>query len=608
MEDFKQRLDQNAGDFEHCSAGGADSVPELESTPELIPVPSLSLSEYNMYTDRTLYIDKTLILKDILDKYPDKGIFLFPRPRRFGKTLMMTTLKSFFEKPGTAVDLPASKDTSLLFRNRKIWACGEPYRAEQGKYPVIHLSFLDANASKWEGLYTKICGLLRAEVSRHPEILQSDKCLSDDVRFMQKLLAEELSSEEVQRTLKSLSRMLAMHYGVPAVLIIDEYDVPLQEGYLHRYYKKTVEFFRGLLTGGLKDNKHLKYGFLTGILRAAKAGIFSGLNNLEVFSVLNQKFTTYFGFTEEEVKQIARLYGKEDKYSELCAWYDGYLFGKSRIFNPWSVLSYFDNDCTPSAYWVDTSENTLLTKLLRKTPYNTMEELIQILNWEPGQDPVRKNLNISVIYPKLGSSDTDLFSFLLMTGYLKAENVENGPSHTYFCDLHIPNTEVRELFQDEIIGRFMKKSSRRDNQQSNLQSAMCAGDPSAFQDALVKLLLETTSSFDLVDENSYHMLLLGLCLNMHSQFIITSNRESGAGRYDIQLEPKRQGLPGILLELKVVKEEIKRVNQVLNNHAKKAIDQALTYHYDVELKKRGVNPILIYGVAFYKKNAAVLLH
>ena len=257
---------------------------------------------------------------------------------------------------------------------------------------------------------------------------------------------------------------------------------------------------------------------------------------------------------------------------------------------------------------METSENSLLTKLLKKTPYNTMAELIQILNWEPGQEPVRKNLNISVIYPKLGSSDTDLFSFLLMTGYLSAENVETLPNRTYFCDLHIPNSEVRALFEDEIIGRFIAESSLRDTQQNSLQSAMCAGTPSAFQDALEKLLLETTSSFDLIDENSYHMLLLGLCLNLHAQFMITSNRESGAGRYDIQLEPKCGNMPGILLELKVVKEEIKRVKQVLDTRAKKAIKQALDNHYDAELKKRGVTPILIYGVAFYKKNAVVLLH
>ncbi len=590
MEDFKH-LGQTTG-----------------SPPERLPVPNVTLSEYSLYTERTLYIDKTLMLKEILDQYPDKGIFLFTRPRRFGKPLMMTTLKSFFEKPGTAADVPASKDTSLLFQNRKIWAYGAPYRAEQGKYPVIFLSFLNANAATWEGLYTKTCRLLRIEVCRHPEILQSDKCLSDDIVFMQKLLAEKLSSEEVQGTLGTLSRMLSMHYGVPAILMIDEYDVPLQEGFLHRYYKKTVEFYRGLLTGGLKDNPHLKYGFLTGILRAAKTGILGGPNNLEAFSVLDPEFSTYFGFTEEEVQQIARLHGREEKYPELCAWYDGYLFGGNRIFNPWSVLSYFSNDCTPSAYWVDTSDNALLTELLKKAPDDIIAELMQMLNWEPGQEPVRKKLNISVIYPKLGSSDTDLFSFLLMTGYLKAENVENGPQHTYFCDLHIPNTEVRELFQEEIISRFVKESSLLDDQKDSLQSAMCAGNPSAFQEALEKLLLETTSSFDLLDENAYHMLLLGLCLNLHAQFMITSNRESGAGRYDIQLEPRRRGMPGILLELKVVKDEIKRVKQVLSTRAKKAISQALTNHYDVELKKRGITPILIYGVAFYKKNAAVQLH
>ncbi len=271
MEDLKQHQDQSAGNREQPSAGDTNSLPYLPSASGQIPVPNVTLNEYSLYTDRTLYIDKTLILKDILDGYPDKGIFLFTRPRRFGKTLMITTLKSFFEKPGTGADVPASTDTSFLFQNRKIWTCGEMYRAEQGKYPVIYLTFCAVNASKWDDLYTSICRLLRVEVCKHPEILQSDKCLSADVSFMQKLLAEKLSMEEVQGTLQILSRMLSMHYGVPAVLMIDEYDVPLQEGYLHRYYKKTVVFFRGLLTGGLKDNPHLKYGFLAGILRGGES-------------------------------------------------------------------------------------------------------------------------------------------------------------------------------------------------------------------------------------------------------------------------------------------------------------------------------------------------
>lgn len=588
------------------TVSGQDPIPE-PTVQEDVPRPNTSISDFKQVDANALYIDKTLAIKDIIDTYPTAGIFLFTRPRRFGKTFLMSTLKAFFEKPGTRMGVEATEDTSRFFRDKKIWACSEKYRMHQGQYPVVYLTFKEVKALTWEGMYTKIRRQLVMEVGQHPEILNSAECSVTDVDFMRSLCADELKEDDVAVTLEVLTRMLAMHWKAPVVVIIDEYDTPLQESYFYGFYDDARRFYGSLLSGCLKDNSYLKYAFVTGILRAAKAGIFSGLNNLSVFTTFNKKFGTYFGFTEDEVKTIAHLYGVDERYQEIFDWYEGYNFGGNRIFNPWSVLMYFSNDCEAKAYWVDTSENLPLPQLIGGAGPSAMDELLQIQNWVPGKKAIRKILNLNVIYPNMGQSSADLFSFLAMTGYLKTDNVIPGKNNTYDCDLFVPNKEVAEMFDEQIISCFIRSDSAvRDDLLVQLQSSIYNGNTARFQSALRQLLLETVGSFDLTQENSPHMFMLGLLTCLRGNYYVTSNRESGDGRYDIQLEPRRKDETGIILELKTVKNEPKRMNQTLSAAARRAVKQSQAKEYATEMKKRGIEKIKIYGVAFYHKNVVVV--
>ena len=642
MENTKPELASPGEHPDAPLAGDAGPVEACVSVSRKRPRVNVGMSDYKKLTSRSLYIDKTLIVKDILDDR-DSGVFLFTRPRRFGKTFMFSTLKAFFEKPGSSSDVPATEDTSQLFQNREIWGCGEEYQKEQGKYPVISLTFKDCKASTWEKMYGQIYGVLQKAAIKHADILNSKLCDVRDLDFIRDLIDKKLlkapnettsdkplevpnettsdkdlkapaetTSEKhleaaVEKTLDVLSTVLSKHYGVPVIILIDEYDVPLQQSFIHGYYDQAKEFYGNLLSNGLKDNTNLKYAFLTGILQAAQAGIFSGLNNLQVFSVLKKKYSTYFGFTEAEVKQLTQIYGREDKYPEICEWYDGYCFGGNRIFNPVSVLSYFDNDCEAGPYWLETSENALLP-FFKDANNNVMTDLISIQNWHSGLKPIRKRLKLSLIYPDMGKNNSDLFSFLLMAGYLKAERVEWNKTGSYSCDLFLPNTEIEGIFQSEIIRRLLETDEDNSHELlQDLQSSMQQGDHLKMQEDLDMLLRDTVSYFDITQENSHHMLLLGLFTCMRDDYYISSNRESGYGRYDIQLEPKQEGDPGIILELKTLQgKKPKDLKKELNNAALDAIAQSKENRYDTELQKRGIHPIRIYGIAFWKKNVVVV--
>ena len=597
----------------------------MEENPVLVPVPNTTICDFSLINSKVLYVDKTLFLKELMDNYPAGGVLLFTRPRRFGKTMLATMVQTFFEMPGSAVDAPADRDNSVLFQDKKIWACGPEYRAQQGSCPVIWLTFKDAMEDSWEDMYLSIYDSLIEEARRHLEIWDSNRCDAADRKYLHDLMEHELKPTQVKRFLKVLTRMLSAHYGAPCVLLIDEYDTPLQVAALHRYYGKAKNFYGGLLSGGLKNNKNLKYGILTGILRGAKAGIFSGLNNLDVFTVLDTPYSGYFGFTEDEVREIARIYGKEDRLGELYRWYDGYRFGNTRIFNPLSVLKYFQADCLARAYWVETSENSLLQDLFAKARPQTLADILALASWSPEKEPIRREVNISVIYPEMSKSDTSLLSFLLMTGYLKCENVtpEDGEGtavEDYVCDLSIPNREVMALFSRQIVQRFFPdRSTKSRNLMQDLPGRLRRGDAAGLEEVLRDLLVNVVSSHDIPSssgksrtgtepENAYHILLLGLLFAcLRESYIITSNREAGEGRYDIQLKPRRSEDPGIVMELKVQKDQTKNMDRTLRTTAMAAIRQARELHYDADLHSAGVENIHTYGIAFYKKRVAVLL-
>ena len=552
---------------------------------ENLPLP-IGISDYRLASTEYYYIDKTMLIKDFLDERP--MVSLFTRPRRFGKTLNMDMLRTFFEKSG--------EDTSIYFKNKKIWACGQKYRDYQGKYPVIFVSFKDVKCETWQDTYGNIYKLLQKEFERHLELLESPALNEYDKQKIKDFLDGKADENDCMAAFATLSEMLDKHYGIAPIIIVDEYDTPIQQGYMRGFYDSVIRFMRNLFSGGLKDNKHLSYGFLTGILRVAKESIFSGLNNPKINTILENKYSQYFGFTPDEVKEMARYYKAEDKYDEICAWYDGYRFGKSEIFNPWSVINYFSNECEPRAFWQSTGNNEIIGEVLTNADESIYEKLNQLLQGKA----VLTYIDPSVIYPQIKNNPSSVYSFLLVAGYLKITKVEPSFNGDFMCEVALPNKEIAYVYNKEILQTLTDIIPQ--STAISIQEAIYSGNSTALQNLLQKLLLESVSNFDTAHENFYHGLVLGLCVILDNRYEITSNRESGTGRYDIALTPKIGNLPGILIELKAAKDVSA---EQLRQLAQEALTQIEEKQYDTVMKARNISPVFKYGVAFSGKNVEI---
>lgn len=550
-----------------------------------LPLP-IGISDYRLASTEYYYVDKTMMIKDFLDERP--MVSLFTRPRRFGKTLNMDMLRTFFEK--------TDEDTSVYFKNKNIWACGEKYRSHQGKYPVIFLSFKDIKCDTWEETFDAIKDLFSKEASRHSELKSADVFNEYEEAYIEKILSGTATPVELSVALANLSMMLHKYHGVAPIIIIDEYDTPIQQGHIKGFYDEIIGFMRNLFSGGLKDNKHLTYGFLTGILRVAKESIFSGLNNLAINSILDTKYSEYFGFTADEVKEIARYYHAEDKYDEICEWYDGYKFGNTEIFNPWSVINYFRNGCQPRAYWQSTGSNDIIGEILGGADETIYEKLNALLQGES----FLTYIDTGVIYPQVKSNPSSVYSFLLVAGYLKVIKSEPSFSGDFMCEVALPNKEITFVYNKEILQKLNNIVPQATA--ISIQEAIYSGDTAALQKNLGTLLMQSVSSYDTVGENFYHGLVLGLCATLDNRFYITSNRESGEGRYDICLCPKDGKLPGILIELKAAKDS---PEDELKELSEKALAQIDSRKYETELTVKGVRNILKYGVAFSGKRVQI---
>ena len=548
------------------------------------PLP-VGISDYRLASTEYYYIDKTMMIKDFIDERP--MVSLYTRPRRFGKTLNMDMLRTFFEK--------TDEDTSIYFKDKKIWQCGEKYQAYQGKYPVIFLTFKDVKFNTWEETFCTIRELIAKEAYRHSELHTSQACDNFDRKVYERLLSESANEAELSGALADLSRILHKHYKIAPIIIIDEYDIPIQQGYMQDYYDKVVLFMRNLFSGGLKDNKHLSYGFLTGILRVAKESIFSGLNNLVINSVMDNKYSTYFGFTEDEVKSMTDYYGVSDKYEEICAWYDGYRFGKTEIFNPWSVINYFSNECEPKAFWQATGSNDIIGEIITQADEEIYEKLTQLIN----RQTITSYIDTDVIYPQIKNNPSTIYSFLLMAGYLKVIKKMPVFNGDLMCELALPNKEIAYVYNKEILQRLEKVIPQ--SVAISIQEVLFSGNRERLKTLIQTLLVQSVSSFDTAGENFYHGFMLGLCALL-SGYYTTSNRESGKGRYDIQLMPEDKSMPGILIELKAEKHCTK---ETLKNLADKALQQIEDKKYDTELREKGVSVIYKYGVAFSGKDVEV---
>lgn len=555
-----------------------------KSRPKHLPLP-VGVSDYRLASTEYYYIDKTMMLKDFIDERP--MVTLFTRPRRFGKTLNMDMLRTFFEK--------TNEDTSKYFKDKKIWEQGEYYRSFQGKYPVIFITLKDVKHNSWDNTFANIGSIISSEYCRHSDLSKSPKLDKKQKDFYDKMVSEKFSAVDLERSLLYLSEMLKKHYGEGAVIIIDEYDTPIQSGHTNGFYDDVIAFMRNLLSGCFKDNKSLAFGFLTGILRVAKESIFSGLNNLTINSVLDNKYSEYFGFTANEVKEMAAYYSAPDKFDEVCEWYDGYRFGKTDIFNPWSVINYFSNDCEPRAFWLSTGSNDIIGEIIKEADNEIYERLSSLVNG----GSFTTYIDTSVIYPQIKNNPSSIYSFLLMAGYLKVVKSSVSISGDFMCEVALPNKEISLVYRKEILQKLENLIPQATA--IAVEEAIFSGNGEKLRDIISNFLIQSVSAFDAAGENFYHGFMLGVCALFGNSYV-TSNRESGDGRYDIALSPKVSNLPGIIIELKAEKNCNENELQEL---AKTALKQINDKKYDTELKLKGVKTIYKYGVAFSGKHVAV---
>lgn len=545
------------------------------------PLP-IGVSDFKAATTNYYYVDKTLLIRDFLDIKP--MVSLFARPRRFGKTLTMDMLRVFFEK--------TAEDTSIYFKDKLIWQCGEFYTKHQGQYPVIFLTFKDVKCLTWEETFQKISRLISLEFMRHSELETSSVLSVYEKEQYHRLAGENANEVDCQMGLQLLSLLLHKHYGKECIIIIDEYDTPIQQGHNCDFYSEIVNFMRNFFSGGLKDNPHLAFGFLTGILRVAKESIFSGMNNLKINSILDESYSEYFGFTTEEVKNMLCYYGREEKSREICEWYDGYRFGKTEIFNPWSVINYISDKCFPKAFWQSTGSNDIIGEIISAATPEITEGLYKLLCGEK----ITTYVDTSVIYPEVQNNPYSIYSFLLVTGYLKVAAVYPQHDGNFMCDVAIPNKEISFVYEKEVLNKTNQNSVS-----ISVNQAIFSGDAKKLQVLLEDFMLKSISSMDGANEGFYHGMMLGLCAVLGNRYQVKSNRESGLGRFDIQLMPLVSGIPGFIFEFKHTGDD----HADLEALADRALQQIDEKKYDTELRDAGIGSIVKIGIAFRGKNAVV---
>ena len=520
------------------------------------------LIENNAY-----YIDKTKFIADILNDAAE--VKLFTRPRRFGKTLNMSTLKYFF-------DIQNKDENRKLFNGLDIEK--SQYISEQGKYPVIFISMKGIKAPNWEDYLFQIKTLIKElynEFSFIREILNKSELDSFDKIWLKK------DDGEYSNALKNLTAYLYKYYKKEVILLIDEYDNPLITAYEYHYYDDALPFFKVFYGEALKTNPYLKMGVMTGIIRVIKAGIFSDLNNLRVYSILSKQYSDFFGFTQNEVENALEDFNIEYELPDVKIWYDGYKFGNSEVYNPWSILNFLE-DRELEAYWVGTSNNFLINDILKNTNSEINDSLEKLFKGERIEEIITGNSDLSSLL-----SYHKIWELLLSSGYLTIDKKIDRKLYS----LRIPNKEINELFKDEFIDVNFGESLFR-----NTMEALKKNKIYSFEKYLQNILLKSTSYYDTSNEDFYHGLILGMTLYLDRDYYVTSNRESGLGRYDVIVEPKNRNNRGYILEFKVSK-----IEKDLEKVSKEAIEQIIDKKYDTQLKERGIKDITLLGIAFFGK-------
>lgn len=544
-----------------------------------------------MITDGYSYVDKTMMIKELLDL---KGeVNLFARPRRFGKTLNLSMLRYFFEDTGDAGKNAKNKE---LFRDLRIMDAGEAYTGQMGMYPVINLTLKSAKQASFESAYAKMKSVIAAEFRRHQYVLESDKITDADKVLFQKLADRKAEYDDYSGSLNFLCKCLYDATGENTVILIDEYDVPLENAYFRGFYEQMVDFIRSLFESALKTNDFLRFAVITGCLRISKESIFTGLNHLRIISILDQKYSEHFGFTEAEVLQMMQYYNVESHFPTMKEWYDGYLFGDTEVYNPWSVINFLYDlypkmDAFPRPYWINTSSNDIIKELIETADRGTRGQIEILLSGKTLDIQVHEE----VTYADMHDSGENLWNFLYFTGYLTKES-EYFKESSIFLRVRIPNTEVKTIYQNTILKWFHQTIEKEDFR--DLYKALEEGDAGQVRDILNGQLFPVISFYDSA-ENFYHGFLTGI-LSQSENYYVKSNRESGGGRSDIMIKsPSLRGRSFIV--------EIKASASIddLDADAERALQQIYDKKYMEELRAEGYKKIDCYGISFFRKDCEV---
>ncbi len=533
------------------------------------------------------FIDKSLFIKEIIDE--DAQVILFPRPRRFGKTLNISMLRYYF--------CEAEADWSL-FKDLKIETQPGQYLQEFAAYPLIYITFKGVKELKWKNCLKNIEDIVAAEYQKHDYLLEKNVLSKPEKKIYNEILNLEADQVHYQKSLQRLTEYLHRYHGEKVIVLIDEYDQPIQTGYLNDYYKEVVNFMRLFLENGLKDNSSLEKSVLTGILRIAKESIFSGLNNLVVNDIFSEKYNSYFGLLPEEVEKIFTDYNLEYRLDQIKDWYNGYNFGGRTIYNPWSIINciYYQGEIKP--YWVNSSGNELIKELV----INGNEDLKTNLELLIQGEKIKKKIDENIVFAEIKSKSSSVWSFLLFSGYLSAAASDRKEGRLY-AELEIPNQEINYIYEEIILDWFEKNISSK--KLALMLKALTEADIDTFAQIFKEFTVNSFSYFDTAaeaPEKVYHAFVLGLLLNLRDDYQIKSNRESGYGRYDIMIIPNDKSKKGIIIEFKKVNKYSK---ESLGEAVETALEQIDRKNYEAELKSIGISDILKLGIAFSGKEIEI---
>ena len=542
----------------------------------------------DMIKENYYYVDKTGLIKQLLNEH---GLVnLFTRPRRFGKSLNMSMLKYFFE----------IGNDQAIFEGLEISKDKELCDQYQEKFPVISVSLKGAKAGNYEDAKKLMKYIVAAESRRLYDRMSEDKLNEKQKEQMNPLMSDNMKDTELMTALWILSSILKEYYGKKVIILIDEYDVPLDKAFENNYYNEMIILLRNMLEQSLKTNDNLYMAVLTGCLRIARDSIFTGLNNFNIFSITDQYFDEYFGFTDKEVKEILQYYKVPEAFEQTKKWYDGYRFGNTDIYCPWDVINHcralkVEPDATPQPYWINTSGNYIVKRFIEKANQQTRREIEQLIEGKA----IQKEIRLELTYNELDSTIENLWSVLFATGYLTQQGKQQGRTYS----LIIPNESIRQIFIEQIQEWFKETTRKDENRLKDFCKAFEEGNAEAIEQQLNDYLMKTISirdTFTTKKENFYHGVLLGL-LSYDPDWYITSNTESGDGYSDIMIEAE-QARTGIIIEVKYA-ENIK----MLDKACEKALKQIKEKHYDHKLEEEGYETILNYGIACYKKRCKVMV-